>query len=305
MNGMLAVLAGPLERFVFARRVIGPLVQGSFRVVLKPLHQQAEIPNGWYDIFFPRTSTWALPEHRDRYLCDPGVVSFWSHGQVCRREPASNPAVDGEFFAFPDDLTEELVGLHDPGALSSGRWLWRRQAVHVGPELFARQRRLVAAIQSGCDEGWAFEAILALAGDCLRAGNEPAPSPRTARRDRELVEGIRYAISADPSRRASLATLARRAGVGQVTMCTAFRRVTGRSIHAYRLDLRLELALERLERGGDLTRIALDLGFDSHSHFSRHFRARFGASPSRLRDDLAALGRIRLKERDSAPPPRP
>jgi AraC-like DNA-binding protein len=177
--------------------------------------------------------------------------------------------------------------------------------VHVGPALFARQRRLVAAIQAGCDEGWALEAILALAGDCLRTGDAPAPAPRTARRDRELVEGVRHAISTDPSSRAPLVELARAFGVGPVTLCTTFRRVTGRSIHAYRLDLRLELALEQLERAGDLTRIALDLGFDSHSHFSRHFRARFGASPSRLREDLMGLGKLRSKERDSAPPPGP
>jgi AraC-like DNA-binding protein len=189
--------------------------------------------------------------------------------------------------------------------LWSGRWLWRRQAVHVGPELFARQRRLVAAIQSGrCETERAFEAILCLAADCLRAGSDETLSPRTARRDRELVESVRHVISADPSGRVPLAQLARGAGVGPVTLCTVFRRVTGSSIHAYRLDLRLKLALERLERAGDLSRIALDLGFDSHSHFSRHFRARFGASPSRLRDDLAGLGRLRLKERDSAPAPR-
>ena len=121
----------------------------------------------------------------------------------------------------------------------------------------------------------------------------------TERRDRELVEAIRLQIARDPAARSGLAEMARGAGVGMVTLCTSFRRMAGQFIDAYRLDLRLKLALERLERStDDLSRIALDLGFDSHSHFGRHFRDRFGVTPSRVRSDLQALGRLRSKERD-------
>jgi AraC-like DNA-binding protein len=41
------------------------------------------------------------------------------------------------------------------------------------------------------------------------------------------------------------------------------------------------MALEPLADGaGDLTRIALDLGFSSHSHFTAAFRRHFGLTPS-------------------------
>jgi AraC-like DNA-binding protein len=72
-------------------------------------------------------------------------------------------------------------------------------------------------------------------------------------------------------------------------VATMARFVSGRVVPLKRLESSTE----------DLSRIALDLGFDSHSHFSRHFRARFGVAPSRVRADLRALGRLRLKERDS------
>jgi AraC family transcriptional regulator len=292
-----------MEPFVFARVDLGPVVHGCLRTVIKPLPRQPAIPTPGHSIFFPRTATWARPEGRARYLCDPGLVSFWSRGQVCLREPAASPAVDGEFFGLSPALAEEVVALADPGASSSSGWLFRYQAVPVGPGLFLRQRRLAAAIQAGSIEReQAVEAIVCLASDCVAlAAGQAGPSSRTARRDGELVEVVRLRVAADPSARPGLAAMAADAGVGMVTLCTAFRRITGRSIHAYRLDLRLQLALERLERStGDLSDVALELGFDSHSHFSLRFRERFGAAPSRVRADLSALGRLRLKERDSA-----
>jgi len=58
-------------------------------------------------------------------------------------------------------------------------------------------------------------------------------------------------------------------------------------LHAYRNQLRLRAALESLaERHADLTGIALDLGFSSHSHFTETFRRTFGRTPSSVRRSL-------------------
>ena len=64
-------------------------------------------------------------------------------------------------------------------------------------------------------------------------------------------------------------------------LCRLFRRHTGMTLHEYRTELRLRDALDRLaSRRGDLTRIALDLGFSSHSHFTAAFRRAFGMTPT-------------------------
>jgi AraC-like DNA-binding protein len=48
--------------------------------------------------------------------------------------------------------------------------------------------------------------------------------------------------------------------------------------------LRLRASLERVaEQRADLTSIALDLGFSSHSHFTDVFRREFGKTPSEFR----------------------
>ena len=70
-------------------------------------------------------------------------------------------------------------------------------------------------------------------------------------------------------------------------LARVFKARTGFSLHAYRNQLRLRAALERLaEPGVDLIDIALDLGFSSHSHFTDTFRRSFGKTPSVVRESL-------------------
>jgi AraC-like DNA-binding protein len=67
-----------------------------------------------------------------------------------------------------------------------------------------------------------------------------------------------------------------------------FERVTGATIHRYLTRLRLRVALARIADGeSNLTALALDLGFSSHSHLTSTFAREFGAPPSRLRAELS------------------
>jgi AraC family transcriptional regulator len=69
-----------------------------------------------------------------------------------------------------------------------------------------------------------------------------------------------------------------------------FRDDTGLSVHQYLLRLRMALALRRL--GDDetsLSRLALDLGFSSHSHFTACFRRQFNASPAEIRATIGMM----------------
>jgi AraC-like DNA-binding protein len=59
---------------------------------------------------------------------------------------------------------------------------------------------------------------------------------------------------------------------------------------AYRNDVRLRLSLEAVLEGGDLSQIALESGFSSHSHFTAAFRAHFGVTPSTTRLPRRSLG---------------
>lgn len=98
------------------------------------------------------------------------------------------------------------------------------------------------------------------------------------------VERVKEAIAAEPERKWALAELAGIACVSPSHLAHAFSREVGTSVYRYATRLRLAKALEAvLDSNIDLTSIALDSGFASHSHFTARFRAFFGLTPDTLR----------------------
>ncbi|WP_332819769.1 helix-turn-helix transcriptional regulator [Sphingopyxis sp.] len=95
--------------------------------------------------------------------------------------------------------------------------------------------------------------------------------------------------------RLSLSQIADAVGVSPVYLTQLFTASEGVPLYRYHLDLRLNVALDRLARSDDITMLALDLGFSSHSHFSTEFRRRFGIAPAGhrggMRDALAVATR--------------
>lgn len=112
--------------------------------------------------------------------------------------------------------------------------------------------------------------------------------PRRARR--ELVERAAATLAADLDPALSLTDLGRRVGASPFHLSRVFHEVRGITLRDYRDRVRLHAALDRVLGGEkDLTRLALELGFSSHSHFTYRFRRAFGTAPSRLREEFASF----------------
>jgi AraC family transcriptional regulator len=60
-------------------------------------------------------------------------------------------------------------------------------------------------------------------------------------------------------------------------------------LYRYQLRLRLARSLDLLNQYDDLTALALEVGFSSHSHFTAAFRRTYGRTPSAFK--RVALGR--------------
>lgn len=98
------------------------------------------------------------------------------------------------------------------------------------------------------------------------------------------VDRARALLASDPARSWRLAALAREVDCSPFHLARQFRSITGETIARYLLRLRLAIALERLAQGeDDLARLARELGFAHHSHFSARFRDIFGLTPSAAR----------------------
>jgi AraC family transcriptional regulator len=89
------------------------------------------------------------------------------------------------------------------------------------------------------------------------------------------------AAFADPIR---LADIAEAVGASPAYLTDVFSRVEGVPLHRYLMQLRLARALVELPDARDITTLALNLGFSSHSHFTASFRRAFGCTPSQFRN---------------------
>ena len=97
----------------------------------------------------------------------------------------------------------------------------------------------------------------------------------------DLADAAKAWIAPRVAQRLTLARIANAIDCSIFHLCRSFRHATGLTLHDYRDEIRLRLALERLEQGErDLTRLALDLGYSSHSHFTAAFHRSFGVPPS-------------------------
>jgi AraC family transcriptional regulator len=116
-----------------------------------------------------------------------------------------------------------------------------------------------------------------------------ALGPRTARvagasaARRRLVDRTKLVLASDLSRRWTLADVAAEIGASPVYLTQIFQQVEGVPLYRYQLRLRLARALDLLDRYDDLSALALELGFSSHSHFSSAFQQMYQRSPSELR----------------------
>jgi AraC-like DNA-binding protein len=122
---------------------------------------------------------------------------------------------------------------------------------------------------------------------CLTALREaPTSQPATHLRRSCAVERVKEAVAVAPARGWSVAGLAKIANLSPFHLCHVFRELTGVSIYDYVLRERLAQALQAVLDGGDITAIALDAGFASHSHFTARFKRFFSSTPSALRKSI-------------------
>jgi AraC-like DNA-binding protein len=103
---------------------------------------------------------------------------------------------------------------------------------------------------------------------------------------RRLVDRIKVLLAGDLSRRWSLAEIASEARGSPVYLTQVFQQVEGLPLYRYHLRLRLARALDLIPDREDLSSLAQDLGFSSHSHFSAAFRQSFGMTPAEYRSSV-------------------
>jgi AraC family transcriptional regulator len=102
--------------------------------------------------------------------------------------------------------------------------------------------------------------------------------------EREPLEAARTILALHFAEPMTLRQLGRAVHMSPFHLSRRFRAYTGASLHQYRMRLRLSAAFERIvETREDVSRIGLDVGFATPSHFAAAFRRCYGYRPGELR----------------------
>ncbi len=173
---------------------------------------------------------------------------------------------------------------------------WLRPVVQLcpAPLLFQLSLLLSRSAKGLRTEALQFEeTALELLAHLLQAPASPKDRPRrrsTLEQQCHWVEETRLLLARRYAENLRLEEIAQAVHTSPFHLSRIFKREAGVSLHQYRMRLRLAMGLDRLVRGErDLTELALDLGFSSHSHFTRAFSTEFGVSPRDSRTLLTTL----------------
>ncbi|WP_157510918.1 AraC family transcriptional regulator [Frateuria sp. Soil773] len=197
------------------------------------------------------------------HACNPAPDTAWSY-QMLHLEDAWLKAVRQEYAEAAADDGEPV-------------------RIVARPTIHARFCRLNALLFSQADPHHKEAALIEFVGDCDTGQGTDIEAPdipsRLAARIGPAMERLRDA----PAASMPLDELAHLAGMNRYRLIRAFRSVTGMTPHAWQLNLRVNLARERLRAGDDLSDVALCLGFADQAHFQRVFKAYAGVTPGRFR----------------------
>lgn len=262
----------PVESLLFRSDV---LAVGKFRCpVTHPLFRDSG-PCSHHTFVFPRTMTAIRHDGGPSFVATPGLVVLYNQHQVYTRTAVSE--IDAsDWYTVADDVLLEMVG-----ARSAERPFASAACASDGRS-FLEQRMIFDALDRGAelDPMHVEETILRVLHRVLA----PRREAKLSARDVDAVEHARELIARDPSCNTPLRSLASECRLSPFQLCRAFRAHTGETMTRWRHSLRLRLALDRLsDRAADLTSLALDLGYSSHSHFTAVFRRHFGLTPSQFR----------------------
>jgi AraC family transcriptional regulator len=251
----------------------------------------AEESTAAHEIVLPRRGAFVRYDTTGKTLADSNCVMFFRRDQPYQ---ISYPIPGGEestIFRLAPAVLQDILRMFDVSAadrhnpFAASHWF-------IDAKVRLRQYQLLNDNSDLASE----EQILAFLGDILRQAahykGRPQPRKRTVTQHahREIAHQIKIVLAQRYSEKLRLSDIAAAVNSSPFFVCRLFKMETGMSIHQYVQRLRLMSALDHLAQypQADLTELALDLGFASHSHFSTAFLRAFAVSPSGFRETMYA-----------------
>jgi AraC family transcriptional regulator len=240
-------------------------------------HRTQEESTSTTHLVFPYRGIYMRHVGKDQSVADANHVLFFNESEGYQ---VSHPVVGGDSslsLTLSNPILRELA----PRTILSDRAATGFRLQHRGID--SRAQALVALLRHGLESRTiepleAETLILTLISRSL--GPRTSHECRATHGSRRLTDRVKVLLAGDLSRRWTLAEIAEEIRGSPVYLTQVFQQVEGIPLYRYHLRLRLARALDLIARYDDLSALAVDLGFSSHSHFSAAFRQAYGRSPS-------------------------
>lgn len=244
------------------------------------MHASPEECSDATHVVFPYRGIYLRHVARDQAVADANHVLFFNAGegyQIAHPMRGSDASLS---FRLDASVLEEIA----PSALLNKRSVQGFRVQHRRIDSLTQARVAKIRHHLGQDTTDPLQ-LESLALDLVSHSLGPRTScPSNATHgQRRLADRVKVLLASDVSRRWTLAEIGAEIGASPVYLTQVFRRVEGIPLYRYQLRLRLARALDLLATRSDLSSLATDLGFSSHSHFTAAFRQAYGTSPTTFR----------------------
>jgi AraC-like DNA-binding protein len=246
-------------------------------------HRSAEECASQTHLVFPYRGVYLRHVGSDQAVADANHVLLFNQGQGYQ---VSHPVAGGDaslVVSVSEPALRELAPAHlsNVGAALT----FNQQHLRIDARAQALVMLLKHSLQNGTIEPLEAEGLsLTLVARAIGPRTTHEQGATHARR--RLVDRVKVLLAGDLSRRWTLAQIAAEIGGSPVYLTQVFQQVEGMPLYRYHLRLRLARGLDLLAKREDLSGLAQDLGFSSHSHFSAAFKQAYGVTPATFRADV-------------------
>lgn len=241
-------------------------------------------------LIFPRRGVFSSNVKNRSFVADCKTVLLFNSGEVYRIAHPHSGGDDCTVLAFSEPMLREFLtdwGAQEADAAAPfcASHLLLSAIAQRNVQFLLRALRIPAHDALHADEIAIriLRIVFAhLSPDNLTRQHDYRRSP--AYRERDQIEEVRSLVSGNPGANLTLSQLATAVCSSPFYLARRFRDSVGMSLHQYRLDMRVALAFNKLSEGcEDISGLASDLGFASHSHLTARFKSTYGLTPSQVR----------------------
>jgi AraC family transcriptional regulator len=218
----------------------------------------------------------------EKFLAEPSQVLFFAAGRAYRVSHEVVMHDDSLVLQFSPDILQQVLvdttAKENFYAIETNSLLSPRSIAARTLLLWRLKHQLAEPIE-------VEETSLSLISSAFitARGRKNRSEPTRPRRSIQ-VEAARVALLQDPEQKWTLSELSNKVHCSPYHLTRIFKKEIGIPLHQYQLRMRISKSLNALlDTKDDLTNIALDSGFYSHSHFTSAFHQLVGSSPSEFR----------------------